>query len=547
MLQRLATTLILACTTLVLQAQPFAIGSRNITFNDPARGGRAIACEVYYPATAAGSNHPVAPGRFPVLAFGHGFVMGVNAYYNLRDAFVPEGYILVLPTTEGGFLPNHGNFGLDLAFVITAMQERGADPGSPFFERVASTAAIMGHSMGGGASFLGANVPQVTTVVNYAPAETNPSAIAAAANVNKPVLVLAGSQDCVTPPASNQLPMYNAVPSGCKAYVSLTGGGHCNFANSNFNCGFGEITCGGGGSLGRPAQQALTHQYTLLWLDRYLKDDAAAGDEFQALLTAGDQITSQAVFSDCPPIRVRVDLTVLLDGPYAAADDLMRDDLRTSGLLPSTEPFTALGFQHVGPGAAEAMEPALLAVEGPDAVVDWIFVELRDAVNGDLVVATANGLVRRNGTVVAPNGGALFFEALPGDYRVAVRHCNHLGVMTGTAYTLTREGASVDLSSPLLPVFGNEAMRQRAGRSLLWAGNVNGDDRLQYTGQENDRDPILSAIGGVVPTETVSGYLAEDCNLDGVVRYTGPGNDRDLILQGIGGVFPTAIREQQLP
>lgn len=119
--------------------------------------------------------------------------------------------------------------------------------------------------------------------------------------------------------------------------------------------------------------------------------------------------------------------------------------------------------------------------------------------------------------------------------------------MTGTAYTLTREGASVDLSSPLLPVFGNEAMRQRAGRSLLWAGNVNGDDRLQYTGQENDRDPILSAIGGVVPTETVSGYLAEDCNLDGVVRYTGPGNDRDLILQGIGGVFPTAIREQQLP
>ncbi len=155
MMRRFVPTLTLAFATLLSQAQPFAIGSRNITFNDPARGGRAIACEIYYPASAAGTNQPVALGRFPVLAFGHGFVMGVNAYYNLRDAFVPQGYILVLPTTEGGFSPSHGNFGLDLAYVITAMQQRGSDPISPFFERVASTAAIMGHSMGGGASFPG--------------------------------------------------------------------------------------------------------------------------------------------------------------------------------------------------------------------------------------------------------------------------------------------------------------------------------------------------------------------------------------------------------
>jgi len=547
MMRRFVPTLTLAFATLLSQAQPFAIGSRNITFNDPARGGRAIACEIYYPASAAGTNQPVALGRFPVLAFGHGFVMGVNAYYNLRDAFVPQGYILVLPTTEGGFSPSHGNFGLDLAYVITAMQQRGSDPISPFFERVASTAAIMGHSMGGGASFLGANVPQVTTVVNYAAAETNPSAISAAANVNKPVLVLACSQDCVTPPATNQEPMYNAVPSGCKAYVNLTGGGHCNFANSNFNCGFGEVTCGGGGSLGRPAQQALTHQYTLLWLDRYLKDDAAAGEQFQALLAAGVQVTSQSVFNDCPLIRVWADLTVRLDGPYVAGDGLMRDDLRTSGLLPTTEPFSALGFQHIGPGAGETLLPVVLTVVGPEAVVDWVFVELRDALNGAQVLATANGLLRRNGTVVAPSGGPLFVTAPPGVYRIAVRHRNHLGLMSGQAFTLTREGTAVDLSDPLVPMFGSEPRRLRDGLALMWAGNVNGDDRLQYTGDGNDRDLILSAIGGVVPTAVVPGYRMEDCNLDGVVRYTGENNDRDLLLQGIGGVVPTAVRVEQLP
>lgn len=539
--------ILLTLTATCAIAQPFPIGSRNITFNDPARGGRAIACEVYYPATTAGSNQPLANGRFPVLAFGHGFVMGVNAYYNLRDAFVPQGYILVLPTTEGGFSPSHGNFGADLAFVITAMQQRGADPGSPFFGRVASTAAIMGHSMGGGASFIGASAPQVTTVVNYAPAETNPSAIAAAANVDKPVLVLAGSQDCVTPPASNQLPMYNAVPSGCKAYVSLTGGGHCSFANSNFNCGFGEFTCGGGGSLGRPSQQALTHQYTLLWLDRYLKDDLQAGEQFEALLAAGSQITSQSVFSECPPIRVRADVTMLLDGPYVAMQDLMRDDLRQSALLPTAEPYTALGYGHVGQGSGETLDPALLATEGAEAIVDWVFVELRSPSDGSAVLATANGLLRRNGTVVATNGGPLFFEALPGDYRIAVRHRNHLGAMTGFSYALTREGTAVDLSDPATPLFGAEAQRLRAGRALLWAGNVNGDDRLQYTGQGNDRDLILQVVGGVVPTGSASGYRSEDCNLDGVVRYTGAGNDRDLVLQGIGGVVPTAIRSEQLP
>jgi hypothetical protein len=54
-------------------------------------------------------------------------------------------------------------------------------------------------------------------------------------------------------------------------------------------------------------------------------------------------------------------------------------------------------------------------------------------------------------------------------------------------------------------------------------------------------------VGGATPTNTVTGYLRADINLDGIVRYTGANNDRDLILQTIGGVVPTATRLQQLP
>ena len=83
---------------------------------------------------------------------------------------------------------------------------------------------------------------------------------------------------------------------------------------------------------------------------------------------------------------------------------------------------------------------------------------------------------------------------------------------------------------------------------VMWAGDTNGDGTLKYTGINNDRDPILVAIGGSVPTNTLNNvYDRRDVNMDGVVRYTGASNDRDPILVNIGGTVPTNTRVQQLP
>jgi hypothetical protein len=54
-------------------------------------------------------------------------------------------------------------------------------------------------------------------------------------------------------------------------------------------------------------------------------------------------------------------------------------------------------------------------------------------------------------------------------------------------------------------------------------------------------------VGGTLPTATVTGYWAEDVNMDGVVSYTGANNDRDPILVNIGGTEPNNVRTQQLP
>ena len=70
---------------------------------------------------------------------------------------------------------------------------------------------------------------------------------------------------------------------------------------------------------------------------------------------------------------------------------------------------------------------------------------------------------------------------------------------------------------------------------------------IVYTGGTNDRDPILTAVGGLVPTQTATGYSSADVNLDGVVRYAGTDNDRDKVLQSIGGTVPTDTRPSLLP
>lgn len=70
--------------------------------------------------------------------------------------------------------------------------------------------------------------------------------------------------------------------------------------------------------------------------------------------------------------------------------------------------------------------------------------------------------------------------------------------------------------------------------------DVNQDGIIKYTGQDNDRDPVLQYIGGSVPTNTVDCLCCkEDVTNDGTVKYTGFDNDRDPILQAIGGSVPT--------
>ena len=143
---------VLLFSTLVSTAQPYPIGHTTLTFNDPSRSGgfgsgggpgRQIQSEVYYPGTTSGEDVPVETGSFPVVVFGHGFVMAWDAYENVWEALVPEGYIVVFPRTEGGLSPSHLDFGMDLSVCENKMQLEGSNSGSLFFNHVENSTAII--------------------------------------------------------------------------------------------------------------------------------------------------------------------------------------------------------------------------------------------------------------------------------------------------------------------------------------------------------------------------------------------------------------------
>ncbi len=283
-------TVILITISLCSKISAQQIGHTTVTFVDSTRNNRAIATEIYYPAISAGDNTPIAPGVFPLITFGHGFVMVWSAYQNFWEALVPEGYILAFPKTEGSILPNHADFGKDLKLLISKIQGNGAGTTIPKTS-IGTTSAIMGHSMGGGSAFLAAqNNTAITTMVSFAGANTNPSSITAANQVSVPTLLFSGVNDCVAPPAQHQDIMYDSTAAAYKTQVFITGGGHCYFANSNFACNFGESTCTPKPTIALSAQQAVTHDFLKIWLAYYLKNDCQKAKEFQDSLSVSTRI-----------------------------------------------------------------------------------------------------------------------------------------------------------------------------------------------------------------------------------------------------------------
>jgi len=477
------------------------VGGTSITFTDAARGNRSVTTQIYYPATNTGNNTPVATGQYPVIAFGHGFAISYTQYQWLADALVPCGYIVAFPDTETGTIfppPDHGEFGADLAFVVSSIQAEGANSSSILFGAVGTTSALGGHSMGGGASFLGAeNNANITALFNFAAAETNPSAIAAAANVSVPTLVIEGANDCVAPSAGNTGDMFTALPVACKSLINITGASHCQFASSDLICGFGEFSCSA--SISEADQEAEVLDYLKPFLDTFLKGDCDALDTAVANSATDPDITPTwqcSMIDTCNvcvsstnfnlnticgigPAPANLSMKVLLEGTYDATG-VMRADLTT--LIPLTQPYGAAPYNYAGTEAIATL---------PANMVDWVLVEARSGtpniasgVRQTVTVETRAALLLANGDIVDVDGvSPVLFSNLTGgtDYYFCVRHRNHLDILT--ANPVPASGTmNYDFTVNIAQAIGTNQLKSTGdGFAVMFSGDFNQDHTIQTT------------------------------------------------------------------
>ncbi len=224
--------------------------------------------------------------------------------------------------------------------------------------------------------------------------------------------------------------------------------------------------------------------------------------------------------------------------------NLMRDDLRVKNLIPRKSPYVAW---NPITSADTITSNTVLTVSGQDAVVDWVFVELRDANDSTVVIDSRSALVQRDGDIVEVDGISpiTFNTVVAANYFVSVRHRNHLGVMSQTALPLTQIVSTIDFRSVATPtyVLANSPMHQSqvdvVQGKALWAGNALYDGQVIYQGTDNDVNVIyqqvIAATGNplLLPFFILSGYYTGDVNMDGEVIFQGTTNDVEYIYQNV--------------
>ena len=231
---------------------------------------------------------------------------------------------------------------------------------------------------------------------------------------------------------------------------------------------------------------------------------------------------------DCQPCRLSVTVTVFLQGPYNSQTLLMNDDIRRQGCITLTEPFTAAGYAHQLNGGDEIIADSarVLTDNGSASIVDWVLLELRPANDISTVIASRSALLTRAGEVVAVDGISQpsFDVPPPGDYHLAVRSSNHLGVATVIPFTV--DPSTIELVANFhdgtTPVYGGNTLIGLGGNRLgLRAGDANSDGQINAI----DINNFWRLNNGTTTTPT---NMSSDFNLDGTINAV----DRNLYWRG---------------
>ena len=240
---------------------------------------------------AAPQAGTLAPdSRSALYAFGHGYLAPVGPYESTLEHLASWGITVVAPRSGRELLPSHERFAADLLASLEAAGTAAAADDWAGLPVDPAARGVGGHSMGGGAAILAAaQDPTIRTVATLTAADTRPSSVAAARELDVPLLLVAASEDRITPVDRHQRPMFEAAGGPVQLRI-IEGGGHCGFLDQADLIG---LVCGRP-SLDAETQRAYGRATLTAWLRGQLMDDTeAAARAWQPESAGGDSVETR--------------------------------------------------------------------------------------------------------------------------------------------------------------------------------------------------------------------------------------------------------------
>ncbi|MDT8393688.1 MAG: hypothetical protein RQ761_07575, partial [Bacteroidales bacterium] len=244
-------------------------------------------------------------------------------------------------------------------------------------------------------------------------------------------------------------------------------------------------------------------------------DDAGNTITFEALNKGGD-ITGVE-------FQYLAGLKVFLQGAYDANENLMRAEITDDLPLNASEAYSHLSYSGL-----ETVDII------PADVVDWVLVELRDAVDASSATASTTvdivaGFIKKDGSIVSVDGvsGLPFKSTLNNNPYFVIHHRNHLSVMTASSPIKPKSTYEFDFTDAATKAFsyGSKPALISIDTSPdvygLFAGDAINDGLISY----GDRQPVRDLIDNSITT----GYHNADTNMDGLISY----GDEQLISDNI--------------
>ncbi len=191
---------------------------------------------------------------------------------------------------------------------------------------------------------------------------------------------------------------------------------------------------------------------------------------------------------------------MFIEGAYNVNSGMMNDDLRIKGFIPLNSPYSD----------ALIVSQNVLNISGQNAIVDWVWIEIRSNSNESSNEFATSALIQRDGDIVDIDGvSAVKIELPVGSYYVVLSHRNHLGVRTNDYVLFSGADVNINLSNNSALVLGdlNAIKVMSDGTFALFAGDYNGDGQIQNTDKN-----------AVEPLRGISGYRNADIDMNGEIQ-----------------------------